>query len=522
VIGEASVMTTSVRLLVFGAPSRVDVVCRELRQAGWSPAVASGDQDDLPAMIASGGWDAAVACRDTARRDGDLLRIIAAAGDDVPVIALVPAATASRAGELMRAGVRDCVSDDQLGRLVPAVAREAAVARERRERRALEIQLRHAQRMEAVGRLASGIAHDFSNLLTAVAGYTELLLDRLAPHDSLREVAEDIRSATMRASALTRQLLTFSRRQEPRLSVLDLNVLVIDMERLLRRVIGEHLTLIVTLAPGESRVIADRGEIEQVLMNLVVNARDAMPQGGDLRLTTGHVDIAAADARSLGDVAPGAYVSLEVQDTGEGIDAETQARLFEPFFTTKEASKGTGLGLSTVQAIVRANGGAVTVHSRVGEGSTFRILLPRAAEPVSAPAARRARPSLPRGTETVLLVEDETGVRELVRDLLGRCGYTVFEATDAAEAIAVFARHRDDIHLLVTDVVMPQMNGRQLAERFLAERPALKVLYMSGYTDEPVIADDESTAAAFLQKPFTPDVLARTVRDVLDGKSPSA
>jgi two-component system, cell cycle sensor histidine kinase and response regulator CckA len=523
VIGEASVTTTGLRLLVIGVPAQVDGVCRELRQAGLSPAVASANQADLSAMIASGGWDAAVACHDAGTpRHRELLRILAAAGDDVPVIALVPAALAPRAGDLMRTGVRDCVSDDQLGRLVPAVAREAAAARERREHRALEVQLRHAQRMEAVGRLASGIAHDFSNLLTAVTGYTELLLDRLDPHDSLREVAEDIRSAAMRASALTRQLLTFSRRQEPRPAVLDLNVLVTDMERLLRRVIGEHITLMVTLAPGESRVSGDRGQIEQVVMNLVVNARDAMPRGGDLRVTTGHVDLGATEGRALGGLAPGPYVSLEVQDTGQGIDAETQERLFEPFFTTKEASKGTGIGLSTVQAIVRANGGAVSVHSRVGEGSTFRILLPRAAEPVSTPVTRRTRPSLPRGTETVLLVEDETGVRELVRDLLGRCGYTVFEATDAAEAIAVFARHGDDIHLLVTDVVMPQMNGRQLAERFLTERPALKVLYMSGYTDEPVNADDASAAAAFLQKPFTPDVLARTVRDVLDGKPPAA
>jgi len=524
VIGEASVTTTGLRLLVIGVPAQVDGVCRELRQAGLSPAVASATQPDLPAMIASGGWDAAVACHDAGTlRQHELLRIVAAAGDDVPVIALVPAALAPRAGELMRAGVRDCVSDDQLGRLVPAVAREAAAGRERRERRALEVQLRHARRMEAVGRLASGIAHDFSNLLTAVTGYTELLLDRLDPHDSLREVAEDIRSAAMRASALTRQLLTFSRRQEPRPAVLDLNVLVTDMERLLRRVIGEHITLMVTLTPGELRVSGDRGQIEQVVMNLVVNARDAMPHGGDLRLTTGHVDIgAAAEGTTPGALAPGPYVSLEVQDTGQGIDAETQERLFEPFFTTKEASKGTGLGLSTVQAIVRANGGAVTVHSRLSEGSTFRILLPHAAEPVTTPVTRRTRPSLPRGTETLLLVEDETGVRELVRDLLGRCGYTVFEATDAGEAIAVFAKHRDDIQLLVTDVVMPQMNGRQLAERFLAERPALKVLYMSGYTDEPVNADDASGAAAFLQKPFTPDVLARTVRDVLDGKPPAA
>jgi signal transduction histidine kinase/CheY-like chemotaxis protein len=417
----------------------------------------------------------------------------------------------------MRAGARDAITEDQITRLALVVERELASATARHERRTLAAQLAHAQRLEGLGRLASGIAHDFNNLLTAVSGYSELLLERLEPNDSLREVADDIRLAAARASALTRQLLTFSRRQEPTPVVLDLNALVIDMERMLRRVIGEHIELTVALPPGEAPVRADRGQMEQVLMNLVVNARDAMPQGGRLRLTTGHVQVAASDPAAAAGAAPGSYVLLEVQDSGHGIDEKTRVRLFEPFFTTKDASKGTGLGLSTVQAIVRASGGIVSVDSRVGEGSTFKILLPRATRPVTgATRSRGLLQSLPRGSETVLLVEDETGVRELVRELLSRCGYVVLEATDPQDAMQQFAARRAEIHLLVTDVVMPRMSGPQLAERFLAERPDLKVLYMSGYTDEQVIVQNGAAAPAFLQKPFTPDVLARKVREVLD------
>jgi signal transduction histidine kinase len=420
----------------------------------------------------------------------------------------------------MRAGVRDCLTDDELSRLAPVIGRELAVIAERRERRALEEQLRHAQRMEAVGRLASGIAHDFNNLLMAVTGYTELLLDRLEPQDPLRDVADGIRGATARASALTRQLLSFSRRQDPSPGVLDLNLLVTDMHRMLQRVIGEHIELGVSLAPGESRVTADRGQIEQVIMNLVVNARDAMPGGGRLRLTTAHVTVAAGEPVPPAGPEPGSYVALEVQDTGQGMDEQTRARLFEPFFTTKDPTKGTGLGLSTVQAIVQASGGFVAVDSHVGEGATFRIMLPLASQPITSPPERRRRATLPRGTEAVLLVEDETGVRELVRDLLTRWGYRVIEAKDVPNALALFEAHRDEIRLLITDLVMPQMNGRQLADRLVSERPGLKVLYMSGYTDEQVFFGD-GEAPAFLQKPFTPDVLARTVRDVLDGTRPT-
>ncbi len=514
-------MTTPIRVLVFGETPGADRVAEAVRCAGWIPILAPGsDFTDIASAIGGRAGDVAVVWRSRVTgKNAAFLRTSRLTDGDIPVIVVVPATESGRVAHLMRAGARDCVTDDQLSRLAPAVEREVAAASERRERRALEVQLRHAHRMEAMGRLASGIAHDFRNLLTAVTGYSELLIELLDPHDPLHKTAEDIRDAAVRATVLTGQLLSFSRRPEPAAGVLDLNALVADMERMLRRLIGEHIDLTVTLVDGESRVVADHAQLEQVIMNLVVNARDAMPGGGRLSLTTGHVDVSAADEEAGAAASPGPYVSLDVQDTGHGMDEHTQANVFEPFFTTKAPSKGTGLGLSMVQAVVRDVGGVLAVHSRVGEGTTFRILLPRATQPVTSPVARRRLQSLPRGAETVLLVEDEVGVRELVRDLLTRCGYTVIEAADVNNAIALFAAHQA-IQLLVTDVVMPQMNGRQLAERFLAERPALKVLYMSGYTDDQVLADAAAPVSGFLQKPFTPDVLARKVREVLDGTPP--
>ena len=525
--GVQRLMTSPVRVLVFGDPHSAGRVEAALRPSGWVCVVTAlpGTGEGAPALEI-GACEIAIVCHsadvavETCR---SLLRLLDAAGGDVPVIAVLPAGEAGSAGDVMLAGARDCVTDDQLSRLVPAMQRELAAVAVRRERRTLNTQLQHAQRMETIGRLASGIVHDFSNLLTAVTGYSEVLIETLDQHDPLRHTAEEIRGAALRAYALTGQLLTFSRPQALSGAVLDVNVLVTDMEQMLRRLLGEHIQLIVTLATGASRVTADRGRMEQVIMNLVFNARDAMPGGGRLCLTTAHVDVSAGDSEHGAGAAPGAYVSLKVSDTGHGMDDQTQANLFEPFFTTKASTKGTGLGLSLVQAVVRELGGMLTVHSRIGEGSTFGILLPRVAPPVtSPPPARRSLRSLPRGHETVLLVDDEVGVRELVRDLLKRCGYTVIEATDVTDALALFARHREDIQLLVTDVVMPQMNGRQLAEQFVAERPGLKVLYMSGYTDDQVLVQHAAAVPAFLQKPFTPDALARTVRAVLDAVSPSA
>ena len=396
-----------------------------------------------------------------------------------------------------------------------------AIARDLTERSRLEDQLRQAQKMEAIGRLAGGIAHDFNNLLMTVIGYSEHLLERLGPDDPLRTSAEEIRNAAVRAAGLTRQLLTFSRKQVLRLAVIDLNGVVADLERLFRRLIGEDIVVSTRLQPGGAPVTADRGHIEQVIMNLVVNARDAMPAGGAIEIGTRRLSLHAPGNDGLIGLDPGEYIALDVRDTGVGMSEDVLSHLFEPFFTTKEPGKGTGLGLSTAYGIVAQSGGRITVRSAPGQGATFTVVLPAAGGAVARPAPRGAFSSLPRGTETVLLVEDEAGVRDLIRDFLVRCGYTVVAAADPSHAFDRFDEHRGRLQLLITDVVMPQMNGRELAEALVARQPDLRVLFMSGYTDDQVLAHGVARGAGFLQKPFTPDVLARKVREVLDADGPA-
>jgi two-component system, cell cycle sensor histidine kinase and response regulator CckA len=397
------------------------------------------------------------------------------------------------------------------------VAGAEGIARDLTERRRLETELQHAQRMQAVGRLAGGIAHDFNNLLTAVTGYSELLLERLAADDPLRQTADEIRSAAERAAGLTRQLLAFSRVQHPAPSVVDLNDVVADVQRLLERLIGADVEFSCALTDQPLPVQGDRGQLEQVLMNLVVNARDAMPEGGRLEIVTARERVAAYEEGPHPGVASGEWALLEVRDTGCGMPPEVMARLFEPFFTTKDPSRGTGLGLSTVYGIVTRGKGHVFVDSTPGQGTRFRVLLPLAEQATAAAGPRGSAGALPRGTETLLLVEDETGVRELIRDFLLRCGYEVLEAGGVQQALELFGEHGARVALLITDIVMPQMNGRVLAERLRAERPDLKVLYISGYTDELWLTPNSGSPAAFLQKPFTPLVLARKVREVIEG-----
>ena len=381
------------------------------------------------------------------------------------------------------------------------------------ERRKLEEQLLQSQKMEAIGRLAGGIAHDFNNILTAVSGYTELLIGQLAAGDPRRESAEEIRQAGERAAALTQQLLAFSRRQvlEPR--VLDLNAVIANMERMLRRVIGEDIELTTSLSTGLWRTRADPAQIEQAILNLVVNARDAMPRGGQLTLETANVEL---DAKYSGG-APGPHVMLAVSDNGVGMDPEQQARLFEPFYTTKDRGKGTGLGLSTTYGVVKQSGGSIWVYSERGQGTTFKIYLPRSEHPLDEPAESPVLAAPLNGTETALLVEDEPEVRGLVEKILRMYGYTVLSAASPAEAIALSKNRAATIDILVTDVIMPGMNGRELSRVLAASRPELRVLYMSGYTDA-VIAQQGilEPGTAFVSKPFTPDVLARKVREVLD------
>ena len=386
------------------------------------------------------------------------------------------------------------------------------------DQRHLEEQFRQAQKMEAVGQLAGGIAHDFNNLLTAILGNTQLLLRELPPGDSKRGDVEEIRKASERAASLTRQLLAYSRRQMLQPEVLDLNVVVAEMDKMLRRLIGEHIALATVLAPDLGRVRADPNQIEQVLVNLAVNARDAMADGGGGKLTieTANVNLDEAFAQAHLGSQPGPYSMLAVTDTGTGMDATVRAHLFEPFFTTKDVGKGTGLGLATVYGIVKQSDGYISVYSEPGRGSSFKIYLPRLATPATTPPPA-VKGGAGRGTETILVVEDEPAVLSLSQRALEAQGYVVLAASDATTALRLVERHGGTIHQLLTDVVMPGMSGRELADQLAARRPGTRVLYMSGYPGDAVVQHGELPAgSAFLQKPFAPDGLARKVRDVLD------
>lgn len=384
--------------------------------------------------------------------------------------------------------------------------------------RETEAQLRQAQKMEAVGRLAGGVAHDFNNLLTVIRGYSELLLSRLPPTDPMRKDMEEVKKAADRATGLTRQLLAFSRRQFIAAKVLDLNALVSNMDGMLRRLLGEDIVeFCAELDPHVGAIKADPGQVEQVIMNLVVNARDAMPKGGSLTIETKNLTIGKNARRDAVGVTPGSYVLLAVRDTGHGMDAETKSHLFEPFFTTKEQGKGTGLGLSTVYGIVKQSGGSIIVESAPGLGTTFRIYFPRVEREMPEPAVAADTIAPAHGRETILLVEDEPSVRGLVHETLRLHGYTVLEARHGIEALLTGARHGGPIHLLLTDVVMPQMSGPEVAEKLLTVRPGIKVLYMSGYPDHPVFDQGGvSRETSFLAKPFSPNALAKKVREILD------
>ncbi|MDQ3223830.1 MAG: ATP-binding protein, partial [Gemmatimonadota bacterium] len=374
--------------------------------------------------------------------------------------------------------------------------------------------LQHSRQLDAVGQLAGGIAHDFNNLLTGVLSYCDLLLQELGPGDPLRSDIEQIRHAGKRAAMLTRQLLAFSRRQILQPKVLSLNSVVEGLEPKLRRLLGTGVSLAVELDPALAPVMADPGQLEQVMVNLVVNARDAMPQGGQVTISTANRELDIAQA---GGIPAGAYAVLTVRDTGVGMPPSTRARVFEPFFTTKEPGKGTGLGLSSVYGIVEQSGGRITVESAPGEGATFTIYLRRHAGPEGAQAKKEQRKVLPLGTETILLVEDETAVRNSARRLLERHGYTVLEARHGMDALRLLEESGRNVDLVLTDVVMPEMDGRELVQRLRAERPEHKVIYMSGYTEQAITSGGVlPPRTAFLEKPFTVDQLMRLVREVLD------
>jgi PAS domain S-box-containing protein len=379
-----------------------------------------------------------------------------------------------------------------------------------------EDQLRMSQKLEAVGQLAGGVAHDFNNLLTVISGYSELVLNRLSDGDDNRGKVEEIKRAAERAASLTRQLLAFSRKQVLQPKLFDLNHLVSDMTRMLRRLIGENIEM-TTIIGAAAPINADPGQIEQVLMNLVVNARDAMPDGGRLTIETARVEIDEAYASTHLNVQTGRYVMLAVSDTGCGIDGETQKHIFEPFFTTKEQGKGTGLGLSTVYGIVKQSDGHIWLYSEPAEGTVFKIYLPLAIETQTDASAAPARAALPRGTETILIVEDEPQIRNLAFDCLAYCGYDVLSSANGIEALELLERSQRPVDLVLTDVVMPKLSGRELSERIRAMQPSAKVLFMSGYTNDSVVNHGILDGASwFIQKPFTIESLVRRVRQVLD------
>jgi two-component system, cell cycle sensor histidine kinase and response regulator CckA len=513
-------------LILEDSENDAELLLRELRRQNYEPDYHRADTaQGMIEALERGAWSLIISDYSmpqfTAMHAIDILKKRSL---DLPFIIVSGTIGEETAAIAMKSGAHDFLTKGKLTRLGAAVERELRDAEERRERkkaeealRRSEDQLRQSQKVEAIGRLAGGIAHDFNNLLTIINGYTELLLARLPGEDRVSKDINEIRKAGQRAASLTRQLLAFSRKQilEPR--VLDLNAIVVDLEKMLRRLIGEDVELKIVPASGLRRIKADPGQIEQVIMNLVVNARDAMPKGGKLTLETANVDLDETYAGRHVGVRAGAYVLLAVSDSGCGMDREAMAHIFEPFFTTKGPGKGTGLGLSTVYGIVKQSGGNVWAYSEPGLGTTLKIYLPQAEGAIERSAREGRSGRAARGSETILLVEDQTEVRKLVREILEMNGYTVVAASEGLEALEICKQHEGPIHLMLSDVVMPQMGGRELAGRLATHRPDMKVLYMSGYTSNAIVHHgilDPGTA--FLQKPFTPDGLACKIREVLD------
>ena len=474
-----------------------------------------------------------------------LTRILIVAGvliwAAVILVALVAAQVTGPLGELTEAAERIAAGDytqrvsshsedeiGRLGRVFNAMSQQIAGAQQRllqdlqartemeAHRRSLEDQLVQSRKMEAVGRLAGGVAHDFNNLLTAILGYSNLVLEELEPGHPARADVEHMRRAGESAASLTRQLLAFSRKQILQPQVLDLNQVVRRAEGLLHRLIGERIVLSTALDHALDKVNADPGQLEQVVMNLALNARDAMHEGGTLSIETANVELDTTFAERHEGASAGPHVMLAVSDTGIGMDEETQTRIFEPFFTTKRRGEGTGLGLSTVYGIVKQSGGTIWVYSEPGHGTTFRVYFPRAVQTDRAPMPPPATGALT-GNETILLAEDQPEVRSIACAVLRRYGYTVLEASDGDEALEIVRRHRQPIHLLLSDVVMPSMNGPELARLVQAEQPGIRILYASGYTDDAIVRHGVlDPGVAFLQKPFTPSALLRKIREMLD------
>ena len=521
-----SVRAQPLRLvLVEDSEDDARLIVRTLQQGGFDVTYERVETAaDLQSLLDERKWDLVISDHGLPRFSApEALALVRSRGVDVPFVIVSGSIGEDLAVAAMKAGASDYVLKGQLARLVPAVQRELGEAEQRRQRREVEDTLRQterqllqAQKMEAMGQLAGGIAHDFNNLLTAILGFSEFLLVSCPLDPAHRRDLEEIKRAGERAATLTRQLLAFSRQQvlEPR--VVNLNEIVAGVQRLLARVIGEDVELVTEVEPELAQVKIDPGQLDQILMNLAVNARDAMPQGGRLTIRTSNCDVARNIVPSdLAVVVPaGQYVKVSVCDNGTGVPAEIKSRIFEPFFTTKEAGKGTGLGLATVYGIVKQSGGYISLESEPGRGTCFDIYLPSVHEAAWVAQADPAAAITRSSGESILLVDDEPAIRELLQRTLERGGFRVLVAAAGDEAWALAKTHVGAIHLLVTDVVMPRMGGAELATRLVEEHPALKVLYMSGYLDErvPQVAGER---AAFLRKPFSPADLLRKAREIL-------
>jgi two-component system cell cycle sensor histidine kinase/response regulator CckA len=493
-------------LLVEDSEADAELLLHELKIAGFDLTWQRVETADaMRAALARGEWDIVLSDYSLPTFSGpEALQVKQAMRLDIPFIIVSGTIGEEAAVSALKAGAHDFLVKGRLARLVPAIDRELRDAADRRERQQLEEQLNHAQKMEAIGQLAGSVAHDFNNVLTAILGFCELALGGMAPDSSQRGDLLEIRNAGERAAGLTRQLLAFSRQQVLQPKIHDLNALVNGVLPMLRRLLIENIEVLVSLESNAAKIKIDATQLEQILINLVVNARDAMPRGG--RLTIGTRSDPTGD-----------WVTLIVADTGAGMDEATRARIFEPFFTTKGAGKGTGLGLATVQRIVKQCDGSIELTSEPGNGTVFRINLPRVAHTARAYLEPHAADVASSGSETVLLAEDDPSVRLLARLSLQRCGYTVLEAGNAGEALALAEDYAQRIDLLLSDVIMPDSAGTPLIGRLQQRRPDLRVLYMSGYTDDAIVHHgvlDEGTA--FLQKPFTPHALAQKVREVLD------
>jgi len=475
--------------------------------------------DDFVAALGRGGFDLILSDFSLPDFDGlSALNIAHVEHPDLPVIFVSGTLGEDMAIDSLKNGATDYVLKERLSRLAPAVRRAMQEVEERAERQRLKAQFIEAQKMDVIGQLAGGVAHDFNNVLAVILGYSELLGEDLGPENPLRKYTEEIRHASERAAGLTRQLLVFSRKQTVLPVVLDLNDVVKDLDQMLRRLIDSNIEMTLALGKQIGRIKADSGYIGQVLMNLVVNARDAMPYGGKIIISTDNVILDESDVHAHTDAIPGDYVLLSVSDTGIGMTDEVKAHLFEAFFTTKPLGKGTGLGLTTCQTIVQQSGGHIGVYSEVGQGTTLKIYFPRVEQPLDIAAKSTLTGPLPRGTETLLVVEDDQSVRHLARGVLEAQGYEVLTALNGQDALNVVREHKGSpIHLVITDIIMPQMGGKVMAEWLKTTYPDLKILFTSGYTDDAIWGSEiPGIEIEFLPKPYARATLICKVRELLD------